>query len=83
VTFERGSKISHIEERAFSHCSSHLSICIPSSVDILGDECFSQSEADLLVTFETGSRLRRLGRWVFVAFVDLHSFVRRGRLHIV
>jgi hypothetical protein len=39
VAFESGSKLSRIESHAFSGCSSLSSICIPSSVEVLGDHC--------------------------------------------
>jgi hypothetical protein len=57
VTFEYGSRLSSIDESAFSGCSSLSSICIPSSVEKLGRQCFSYCESLSTVTFESGSIL--------------------------
>jgi hypothetical protein len=57
VTFEAGSKLSHIESAAFALCSSLSSICIPSSVELLCAKCFGGCGALSRVIFEPGSKL--------------------------
>jgi hypothetical protein len=57
VTFESGSKLSWIEDYAFSNPSLRPSICIPSSVEKLGKHCFNQCCLSS-VTFEFNGVLR-------------------------
>jgi hypothetical protein len=40
ITFESPSKLSPREERAFSGCRSLVSIGLPSSVQVIGEDCF-------------------------------------------
>jgi hypothetical protein len=40
LIFESSSTLRQIDESAFRDCSSIESICIPSSVEIIGDFCF-------------------------------------------
>jgi hypothetical protein len=57
LTFEPGSKLSRIEDHAFSHCSILKSISIPASVESLGDQCFYECSSLSSVTFGSGSKL--------------------------
>jgi hypothetical protein len=61
VTFESGTNISILGKSAFQGCSSLQSICIPSSIQIIGDFCFSECEAMSDLTFESGCQVSILG----------------------
>jgi hypothetical protein len=61
VTFEASAKLLRLESRAFEDCSSLSSICIPSSVELIGSSCFFGGDALSTVTFEAGSALSRIG----------------------
>jgi hypothetical protein len=52
LTFETGSRLAEISERAFSHSFSLKSICILSSVRFLGIYCFSQCTSLCSVRFD-------------------------------
>jgi hypothetical protein len=65
VTFESDSQLSSIAESAFTECSSLASILIPSSLEMLGNECFSGCESLSMVTFESGSQLSSIGEYAF------------------
>jgi hypothetical protein len=71
VTFEAGSRISSIEECAFTKCSSLSSFFVPSSVEDLTGvyECRSLSA----VIFEPGSRLSRIPPCAFSQCSSLSS----------
>jgi hypothetical protein len=53
-TFELGSTLSLIETKVFRACSSLSSICVPASVETIGESCFSDCSALTTVTFESG-----------------------------
>jgi hypothetical protein len=86
VTFESGSRLERIEERAF--CGSGLrSILIPSSVVFLGLQSLSECKSLESVIFESGSRLERIEERAFsgsalesieippnVAFIGVSAF---------
>jgi hypothetical protein len=57
VTFESDSQLFRIERRVFHECKSLRSICIPSSLETLCPQCFSQCGRLSSLTFEPGSRL--------------------------
>jgi hypothetical protein len=61
LTFERGSNLRQIDPVAFTFCSKVTSVCIPSSVEILGTCCFYRV-AGIIVrqAFSDGSRLSRI-----------------------
>jgi hypothetical protein len=65
VTFEAGSRLSRIESWAFHSCFSLSSICIPSSVETLGRDCFSWCTKLSAATFETGSKLSHIESGTF------------------
>jgi hypothetical protein len=65
VLFESGSKLSVIQRGAFSVCSSLQSICIPSSVQTLCENCFLSAGLSS-VTFESDSQLSTLDPCVFL-----------------
>jgi hypothetical protein len=72
VTFETGSKLSRIDLYAFLHCSSLSSICIPSSVEMLGESCFFGCEGLSNVTFEPGSQFSSVPEACWMAtYADL------------
>jgi hypothetical protein len=81
VTFESGSLLSNILDRAFCGCRSLLSICIPSSVTHLGGECFSRCESLSTVTIESRSKLSTVGtRQLFEGCRSLQSLFIPSRL---
>jgi hypothetical protein len=57
VTFETGCGISALGESAFYGCSSLQSICIPSSVEIIGKSCFDYCDCPITLVLEAGCRL--------------------------
>jgi hypothetical protein len=58
ISFESESRLRRIEESCFQFCSLQ-SICIPSSVEILGKSCVSESSLHS-VSFVSGSRLLQI-----------------------
>jgi hypothetical protein len=59
VTFESGSKLSRIEKSVFSE-TGLVEIILPSSVEVLGEECFSLCVSLSSVIFESVSKLSRI-----------------------
>jgi hypothetical protein len=62
-----------MEDSAVSSCSSLRSICIPSSVEKLGKDCFSLCESLSTVTFESGSKLSSIEEFAFAYCSSLSS----------
>jgi hypothetical protein len=73
VTFESGSKLSRIGSQAFQFCSSLSSIDIPSSVQVLGNECLCCCKALSGVTFAPNSKLSHIGSQAFQFCSSLSS----------
>jgi hypothetical protein len=65
VSFESDSKLSRIEASAFENCHVLCSICIPASVEIIGEECFSECHNLSRVVFGSGSKLSQFHSVVF------------------
>jgi hypothetical protein len=67
----------HIGQYAFSSCSALKSICIPASIEILEEYCFSLCYALSQIVFESGSKLTQMGAnvffWIFVTEINLYS----------
>jgi hypothetical protein len=59
VIFESGSRLSRIEKEVFRG-TGLIEIVIPSSVEFLGERCFSECESLSSVTFESGSRFLQI-----------------------
>jgi hypothetical protein len=64
ITFESGSKLEHIETRAFCD-SSLICIQIPASVKFIGESCFAFSRSLREITFECESSLEEIGDYAF------------------
>jgi hypothetical protein len=64
ITFETGSQISRLEDRAFSW-SGLTSIHLPASVTVIGESCFSGCGSLASITFESGSQLSQLAKEAF------------------
>jgi hypothetical protein len=60
IAFESGSKLTRIESRALSECSSLESICLPAAVDFMGEGAFYACKSLSSFTFESGSKLTRI-----------------------
>jgi hypothetical protein len=73
ITFEAGTKMTRICDRAFDECETLKSICIPASVTFLGAECFDRCQRLSQVTFETGSQLTEIGPSAFRCCHSLKS----------
>jgi hypothetical protein len=65
VSFEPGSALREIQQMAFADCSLIESICIPSSVETIGEFCFQNSRFLSMVSFEPGSALREIHETAF------------------
>jgi hypothetical protein len=64
ITFEKNSKLSRVEDRAFS-CSDPASIQIPASVEVICEFCFSNCKNLESIAFEANSKLSRIEEHVF------------------
>jgi hypothetical protein len=77
VHFEPDSQLVRIEAQSFVKCASLRSICIPASVEYIGQECFAFSKGPgswlESLTFEAGSKLRQIGESAFAGCRWLHS----------
>jgi hypothetical protein len=72
LTFEPNARLSRIGESAF-HETRLTSICLPSSVEIIGDFAFDSCRYLQSVFFESDSHLLRIGPWGFFGCERLHS----------
>jgi hypothetical protein len=70
VTFGSDSQLSRIDESAFRECRKLTSICIPSSVQIVGASSFKHCQYLSDLTFELESRVARIDE---AAFSDCSS----------
>jgi hypothetical protein len=71
--FESGSKLNRIGKGAFSGCASLESICIPASIEIVGEKCFYECTSLSSFAFEPGSKLNRIGKEAFSGCASLES----------
>jgi hypothetical protein len=83
VTFEPGSRLGRIDEATFGWRGSLESICIPKSVEILGDHCFGQYWRLESVTFELGGKVRRIENNAFAECSRLKSICIPASLEIL
>jgi hypothetical protein len=60
VTFQAGSKLVRIEQEAFSGCSSLKRLCLPSSLEYVGANCFEGCRSMSTLEFAMPSHLREL-----------------------
>jgi hypothetical protein len=62
--FESGSQLTRFESWTFGCLTSLKSICVPASVEFIGEDCFvgrwSSSTSLRQVRFEAGSKLREI-----------------------
>jgi hypothetical protein len=65
VTFELNSHLRQIQAGVFCCCPSLKSICIPASVEIICESCFSRCDLLSSITFERQSVLAQIGREAF------------------
>ena len=65
VTFEAGSSLKRIEDRAFYDCGSLREIEIPSNVEVIGKNCFKMCRSLYKVKFAAPSRLKVIGSMAF------------------
>jgi hypothetical protein len=80
IAFARGSRLSELELCVFTACPSLKSICIPACIEIIrfswsGDDTdydFPPSPVER-ITFEPGSRLRKIEKMSFYKFDSLRS----------
>jgi hypothetical protein len=71
VQFESGSRLREIEREAF-FCAKLKQFAVPSSVEIIGDQCFKFCSRMEIITFEEVSRLKKIGKKAF-AYCDVTS----------
>jgi hypothetical protein len=72
LTFESASKLTRIESKAFLGCRALKSICLPSSLQFIGLQCFDGSSISSL-TFESDSTLTRIDSKAFCGCRALKS----------
>jgi hypothetical protein len=65
--------LNRIDLEAFSSCSSLQSICIPATVETIGQNCFSNCTSLSSITFESDSRLNRIEMNAFRGCSSLQS----------
>jgi hypothetical protein len=65
--------LSSLERALFLKCSSLSSICIPSSIECICENCFSECRSLSRVTFESGSSLSCFERCAFSKCVNVAS----------
>jgi hypothetical protein len=77
LTFESESRLTRIEPEAFLFCWHLKSICIPASVEIIGQKCFADCRCLSSFTFESESesRLTLIEASAFSRCVNLKSIV--------
>jgi hypothetical protein len=69
----RIQEFSRIGTSMFSYCSSLRSICIPSGITVMDNDCFYSCSLLLTVIFESGTQLSRMGKDVFSECSSLKS----------
>jgi hypothetical protein len=74
VTFEFGSRLQVIDNKAFEHCTQIRTICLPASLHKLGEDVFRNCFRLSQVTFESPSQLKRIELGTFEDCCDLASF---------
>jgi hypothetical protein len=83
IAFESGSKLTRIGDHAFALCSSLKAICIPASVEFLGEQCFLRCMSLIQLTFESGSRLTQIGKEAFEQCSALPSICLPAQLDFI
>jgi hypothetical protein len=83
ITFESGSKLTLIANGAFDECFSLRAICIPASVETLGEFCFKGCTSLSCLTFESGSKLTRIERFAFSKCSSLQSLCIPASLQMI
>jgi hypothetical protein len=78
LTFEAGSNLRELDQRALEGFSRLKSLCLPASVELIGFRCFLSPPASYVsslesLTFEAGSRLRKIGAEAFFSCTQLLS----------
>jgi hypothetical protein len=68
-----GDRLEAIGPYAFSESTGLKSICIPASVEIIGEECFRACTFLVQLTFAPGSRLTRIGEYAIRECTSLPS----------
>jgi hypothetical protein len=75
VTFENGSQLTDIGQRAFSHCSSLVQITIPAGVTVIQETAFGTCTGMQAVTFAPGSQLQAIKGSAFAKCENIKSVV--------
>jgi hypothetical protein len=73
VTFENDSKLQRLPPRTFEKCAALKSICIPASVEIVGERTFSCCTSLEIVSFAPGSKINQIERGVFEKCISLKA----------
>jgi hypothetical protein len=83
VVFEIGTNLRQIEKRAFIDGYRLLSICIPASVEILGEKCLSGCLSLSSLTFASASQLRLIDRCAVSSATSLTSVTLPASLEVL
>ena len=75
VTFNNGSQLTDIGQRAFSHCSSLEQLTVPAGVTIIRETAFGSCTNMQSVTLATGSRLETIKGSAFANCENIKSIV--------
>jgi hypothetical protein len=73
IAFESMSELIYIDGRSFNGCEGLRSICIPSSVEIIRNNCFSWCCALSSLTFAASSKIVSIERRAFLRCSSLRS----------
>jgi hypothetical protein len=83
MIFEPGSKLRRIEEAALYGCSSLKWICLPASVEFLGEGAFMDCSSLSSLTFESGSKLTEIHPKAFYGCSSLESLCLPAPLQVI
>ncbi|MCR5308119.1 MAG: leucine-rich repeat protein, partial [bacterium] len=83
ITFEAGSKLTRIDDYAFSNCDNLVSIEFPSMLEEIGLQAFCSCDALETITFADNASLKTIGEEAFYDCNNLTSFEFVDSLEVI